>query len=73
MGYVMMMAPCCLCGQPFSFNPHYVPSIKDQNGVKQPMCKPCVTWANEERKKAGVEPWPDPHPEAYEPLNEEEL
>ena len=73
MGYVTCMGPCFICGRVFSFNPHKVPSIKDSQGVKQPMCRECVTWANEERKKAGVEPWPEPHPDAYEPINEEEL
>ena len=73
MGYVMMTCPCFICKHPFMFNPHKVPSIKDTNGVKQPLCRNCVAWANEERKKAGVEPWPEPHPDAYEPLNEMEL
>ncbi|RPH74007.1 hypothetical protein EHM76_04370 [bacterium] len=70
-GFVMAMGRCIRCGVPFSFNPHFVPSIRVE-GVRQPVCRSCVEWANEERKKAGIEPH-FIHPEAYEPLPEEQL
>lgn len=80
MGYVFVMAPCLLCKQPFSFNPNFVPSIKvnsegksDPNGKREPICQTCHTRANEARKAAGVEPWPEPLPGAYEPANENSI
>lgn len=69
-GYIFMMGGCIACHKPFVFNPNKVPAIKDAQGVKQPICEPCHTFFNEERKKLGIEPWPDPLPGAYEAADE---
>lgn len=71
-GFAMVMAACILCGKPFSFNPHKVPSLK-VNGHREPVCLSCHTTANNEREAAGVERWPEPMPGAYEPMPAEEL
>lgn len=71
-GYVFMIAACVLCKQPFSFNPHKVPSLM-VNGTKEPLCEGCHKAANLARKAAGVPPWPEPLEGAYEPMPEEEL
>lgn len=75
MGYAFCLAPCVRCKQPFSFNPHKVPSIRvpPPDGPKQPLCRSCVEVLQEVRKQQGLEPWPDPLPGAYELLPEEEL
>lgn len=67
MGYVYMTSPCGACGRLFSYNPHYVPSKNDV-----PFCESCITVANPMRLKNGLSPIV-PHPQAYEPLREEEL
>lgn len=71
-GYAYVMGPCVLCGNPFSFNPHKVPSL-NINGQREPVCEPCHTVANNKREAAGVPRWPDPLPGAYEPFPQEEL
>lgn len=70
--YAYMMAPCCLCNQAFSFNPHKVPSLMVQ-GRREPVCLPCHTSGNAQRKAAGVPIWPEPLPGAYEAFPAEEL
>jgi len=72
-GYAMVYSSCGNCGKSFGFNPNYVPSIRDTSGVKQPICKPCIEWANVEREKRGIPTFPAIHPQAYEALPEEEL
>lgn len=46
-------ARCGQCTQPFTFNPHLVPSL---NGV--PFCKTCVERANPKRIANGLKPIP---------------
>jgi len=53
------------------FNPHRVPSIRVE-GERQPVCRECIEMANPIREKNGLPPIAI-HPDAYEPLNEEEL
>ena len=72
-GYVFMTAACHVCGSLFLFNPMKVPSLRDGNGVRHPVCKLCVELANVMRSKAGVfEPFPIVDG-AYEPCDEGEL
>lgn len=42
MGYAFMMGQCFSCRQVFTFNPVRVPSVRDKNGEKQPICKDCI-------------------------------
>lgn len=70
--YAFMLAPCYCCKQPFSFNPNKVPSFKDRQGVKQPICSHCIVWINAERKRRGLSHAP-PLDGAYEPCDEKEL
>jgi hypothetical protein len=65
MGFVSVISPCICCGQLFSYNPYYVPSIKYQ-GDKHPVCGECVAAANLEREAKGL-PRLEFHPLAYQP------
>lgn len=67
MGYVFVTSACCNCGRFFSYHPHKVPSA---NG--EPVCAPCVEWANPRRIERGLAPIV-PLPGAYEPCPESEL
>ena len=71
MGYVFVFGPCFGCHRPFSYNPHYVPSIR-VDGERHPICRGCIAIANPRRKANGL-PEIVPHPDAYEPLPENEL
>lgn len=72
MSYALMMGPCFACGQPFSFNPIRVPSFRDQNGTRQPVCEHCMNLVNAKREQRGLpkHTWPA---DAYEACAEEEL
>ena len=65
------MAACVSCGRTFGFNPVCVPSILI-NGTRQAICRDCIEIANPRRIANGLEPV-EIHPEAYEPIAEEEL
>ena len=71
MGYALMFGTCIGCKKPFGFNPNRVPSIR-VDGQREPVCLECVSLANPERIARGLEPIV-PHPQAYEPCNEDEL
>ncbi len=49
MGYMMVLAPCYACGERVSFNPDRVPSIRDTDGERQPICQACVERWNKQR------------------------
>lgn len=68
MAYIAM-GFCCSCGNPVSFNPDKVPSIR-VNGAREPVCKTCIDKANPLRKQAGL-PEIKYAPDAYEPVAEE--
>jgi hypothetical protein len=75
MGYVYVMGPCFSCRRIFSYNPKHVPSIPSHlsgTGTREPVCLECINQANPHRIKNGLPPIV-PHPEAYDPLPEEEL
>lgn len=61
MGYMALIAPCLACGQTFSSNPNFVPSLNNN-----PVCRPCMDRVNERRRTMGLPPHPI-HPEAYQP------
>ena len=71
MGYALMYSPCFGCGAIFGFNPHKVPSIRHE-GERRPICRRCVELVNPARVKNGLEPIVV-HPDAYQPINENEL
>jgi hypothetical protein len=56
MGYVFAMGPCCNCGQLFSYNPLRVPSVRNINGVREPVCLSCVERSNPWRIANGLAP-----------------
>jgi hypothetical protein len=69
--YALLFAQCASCKRVFGCNPLRVPSIR-VNGVREPVCKECVTSANPKRKAMGLEEFTI-HPDAYEPVDEQEL
>ena len=71
MGFAAMIAPCISCGQVFMFNPYKVPSIRVK-GKREPVCRRCVELANPRRKAAGLAVIVI-NPDAYEPMDENEL
>lgn len=70
--FVFVFSACVLCGNPFGYNPNSVPSLK-VDGHREPVCLSCHTRANAVRRAHGLAPWPDPLPDAYEPIDEREL
>lgn len=65
MAWMIVHGHCINCGYLFSFNPELVPSIRVK-GEREPVCKDCITRANEARKLAGHSLfWI--HPDAYGP------
>jgi hypothetical protein len=64
-GYMMILGECCGCGRLFTFNPNWVPSIRDKRGERQPVCADCMGRRNAKRIADGLEP-DYIHPDAYE-------
>lgn len=64
MASLMALGPCWACRNPFWFNPEWVPSVRDDNGVKQPICANCMAQVNEIRRNEGMQPVTI-HPLAY--------
>jgi hypothetical protein len=71
-GYAIALAPCWVCGVVFGFHPHRVPSFPDRQGVRQPVCEPCMAEVNHRRALLGLDPF-DVLEGAYEPLEEGQL
>ena len=71
MGYVLMYAPCCICGKIFGCNPHRVPSVRI-DGIRQGICEDCIHRINPLREAKGLEP-AIVHADAYEPVDEMEM
>ena len=61
-GYAVVLGPCLVCHQLFSFNPEHVPSF---NG--EPICEPCITEVNKARVEKGRPPFKI-YADAYEPI-----
>jgi hypothetical protein len=72
MGYALAFSPCLSCRLPFAYNPVWVPSLR-VNGSKEPICQRCFQKLNTLRRERGLDPWPEPHPEAYSACEESEL
>lgn len=51
-GGVFVVGPCIICRQAFSFNAETVPSMV-VDGVRQPVCEPCVPDVNAELARLG--------------------
>jgi hypothetical protein len=66
---MVAVAPCFMCGVPFSFHPDLVTSVPidpvtgltpdlggdPERAYRQPLCPPCCKLANVERRKRGLE------------------
>jgi hypothetical protein len=52
---VSVLGPCIGCRELFSFHPNLVPSVR-VNGVREPICRACVTRANPDRLARGLPP-----------------
>ena len=72
MGFALMIAHCFRCGARFSFNPMRVPSFKDGDGVRQPVCRGCIITVNMARMEKGLDAFIVPK-DAYEACDENEL
>jgi hypothetical protein len=70
--YALLTAPCLCCGRIFASNPMRVPSHRDANGIKQPICQDCFEKINQVRVEKGVPPFAL-LPGAYEACDEAEL
>lgn len=71
-GFVLATSACFFCRRLFSYNPRWVPSTPPEwHPTREPVCQDCMASINRKRTAAGVPPFPI-HPEAYEPLPEEE-
>ena len=73
MGFAALITPCICCGRIFSCNPHKVPSSSALTGEREPVCRDCYERLQRTRERLGLDPWPDPQPGAYEPIEEHEL
>ena len=66
---MLAVARCFVCDSIFSFSPHLVPSVRDERGVRQPVCEECMHVANAERVKKGLAPHAIPRG-AYAPIED---
>lgn len=85
-GFVFVLGPCFVCGQPFTFNPTLVPSVPidpvtkrppdlggdPERARREPVCASCVERANVLRERNGLAPFVV-RPGAYEAMPEAEL
>jgi hypothetical protein len=71
MGYAMAFGECCACHRYFGFNPKKVPSVRVK-GVREPVCRECIELANPQRKAMGLKEFTY-QPDAYDPIDEQEL
>lgn len=57
MAFMLCTGECVHCHKLFSFNPDLVPSVRDpRTGMKEPLCRACVEWANPLRVANGLQP-----------------
>jgi hypothetical protein len=63
---VYCMGDCWICGRLFQFHPDLVPSFRDEQGVRRPICALCMAHGNALREQEGLPPHPI-RKGAYEP------
>jgi len=51
MAYMLVHGPCFSCGRLMSYNADLVPSLRDEAGVRQAICRGCVGIFNENQRK----------------------
>ena len=68
MGFLSLLAPCAGCGRLFTSNPYRVP-VAVVDGVRRPICRTCLGFANDARVERGLDPLPI-LPGAYDPAPE---
>jgi hypothetical protein len=72
-GFVQACSACFFCEHLFFYNPRFVPSTPPEwHPTREPVCSGCMTRINNLRIAKGIAAFPI-HPQAYEPLPEEEL
>ena len=71
MAFVTLTSACVLCGHTFTYNPVRVPSVRVR-GQREPICRPCVEWANDIRAARGLATWPVAA-DAYDAVDESEV
>jgi len=54
MGYMYVLGDCWACHRLFTFSAERVPSIV-VDGQREPVCRDCITLANEQRKAKGMD------------------
>lgn len=72
MGYAIAQGACWVCGRIFAFNPLRVPSMRQEDGRREPICRSCMEKVNATRARKGLPPHPI-LPDAYSPIDENEL
>ena len=72
MGFALMLDKCYSCGHLTFFNPVHVPSVKDRDGKRRPLCFVCATALNKAKVNAGLDPMVI-HQDSYIPCDENEL
>jgi len=64
MGFMIVYGDCYVCKKLFTFSAERVPSIRDVNGTRHPVCRNCIERANRLRVEKGLDPLPI-LPDAY--------
>jgi hypothetical protein len=74
MGWIYLLCSCAACGAPIHVNIEKCPSIRiGGTGPREPICINCFNrWNEIHRTSKGLEPVPL-DPQAYEPLNEQDM
>jgi len=67
MSFEILLTECFSCDRTFPCNPDLVPSVRDDAGVRQPICKDCHAMIRANQINLNIPVWPLPHPEAYKP------
>ena len=66
-GYLFVLGPCGVCGQPFTLNADHVTSFRPQpHRSREPICADRLEGVNRQRIANGLDPIV-PRPDAYQP------
>gem|GEM_PF-5148083 len=60
--WMFAIGHCIVCKKFITFNPDFVPSLRDKNGEKQPVCRDCAR---------RIDPNFQIQKNAYQPTNDE--